>query len=310
MSEVKKSAIGFDSASGTNHVAGYFYEQEGVSPRAIVQLSHGMCEYIGRYDDFARFLVEHGYAVCGNDHLGHGATSGSGVDGYFAQQDGRKFVLQDLHRMNSLACKRWPGVPVILLGHSMGSFFARLYAATYPETISGLVLSGTGGPNPLAGVGLVLTSLLATLKGPKHRSDFVQQLAFGAYLKKIPSPDTPYDWISRDKAIVAKYAADAKCTFVFTVSAFHELMHMVRDVNEKGFAEKLPKTLPVALFSGDMDPVGGYGTGVKKVYEAMQAAGMEDVTMKLYPGARHEILNETNRAEVYEDILAWCNRHI
>ena len=161
MPEVKKNAISFKSSNGTDIVAGYYYTCPGMEPRCILQISHGMCEYIGRYDDFAGYMAQKGYVVCGNDHLGHGATSSgpNGTDGYFAEKDGRKFVLQDLHEMNRLAREAYPGRPVILLGHSMGSFFARLYAATYPETISGLVLSGTGGPNPLAGVGLALTSL-------------------------------------------------------------------------------------------------------------------------------------------------------
>ena len=312
MSEVLKSAISFKSANGTDTVAGYYYTCPDIKPVAILQISHGMCEYIGRYDDFAGYMARSGFVVCGNDHLGHGATSDGvgGVDGFFAEKDGRKFVLQDLHRMNSLACKAYPGLPVVMLGHSMGSFIARLYAVTYPETLRALVLSGTGGPNPLGGVGIALTTLLSKVKGPQHRSAFVNNLAFGTYLKKIEAPATPYDWISRDAEIVAKYAKDAKCTFVFTASAFHELMSMLNTVNKPSWAQRVDKTLSIALFSGDMDPVGDYGKGVRTVYEALCGAGVKDVTLKLYPGARHEILNETNRSEVYADVLDWCKKHL
>ena len=211
--------------------------------------------------------------------------------------------------MNRLAREAYPGLPVILLGHSMGSFFARMYAVLYPETLHALVLSGTGGPNPLAGVGLALTEAIGRVKGRKHRSKFLNNMAFGQYLKRVDSPDTPYDWISRDKEVVARYAQDAKCTFIFTASAFHELMAILRAVNRPQWAQKVDKRLPVALFAGDADPVGDYGRGVESVYRALKDAGVKDVFLKLYPGARHEILNETNRAEVYADILAWCVAH-
>ena len=311
MPEVKKNAISFKSSNGTDIVAGYYYTCPGMEPRCILQISHGMCEYIGRYDDFAGYMAQKGYVVCGNDHLGHGATSSgpNGTDGYFAEKDGRKFVLQDLHEMNRLAREAYPGLPVILLGHSMGSFFARMYAGLYPETLHALVLSGTGGPNPLAGVGLALTEAIGRVKGRKHRSKFLNNMAFGQYLKRVDSPDTPYDSISRDKEVVARYAQDAKCTFIFTASAFHELMAILRAVNRPQWAQKVDKRLPVALFAGDADPVGDYGRGVESVYRALKDAGVKDVFLKLYPGARHEILNETNRAEVYADILAWCDAH-
>lgn len=302
---VKKRNISFNSANGEDTVVGYFYTDEAVRPHAVVQLSHGMCEYIGRYDDFAAYLCARGYAVCGNDHLGHGATGDSGTDGYFAERDGRKYVLEDLHTMNRLAHEAFPELPLVLFGHSMGSFFARQYAALWPDTIDGLVICGTGGPNPLGGVGLALTRVLGAVRGEKYRSKFINNLAFGAYLKRIPSPDTPYDWISRDKEIVAAYARDPKCTFIFTVSAFHELMAILRDVSSPAWAAKLKKSTPVLMISGDMDPVGDYGEGVKKVFGWIKEAGVQDAQLKLYPGARHEVLNETNRAEVYADVAAW-----
>lgn len=312
MLEIKKNVIKFDSSDGVNTIVGYAYSSVEIAPKAVVQISHGMCEYIGRYDDFAEYMVQNGYAVFGNDHLGHGATSSGehGTDGYFAERDGRKYVLKDLRRMNQIAHEAYPELPVILLGHSMGSFFARKYAVLYPDTIQGLILSGTGGPNPAAGIGLMLTDWLIRRKGGKYRSKLVNDIAFGQYLKRVKDAKTPYDWISRDTEIVEKYAKDPKCTFIFTVSAFHDLLSVLRDVNKPEWAQSMRKDLPTALVAGRMDPVGNYGKGVEEVHQMLKDAGVSDLTLTLYPGARHEILNETNRDEVYKDILAWCDAHV
>ena len=310
MLETRKNAIKFNSSNGVNQIAGYWFENEGVRPKAILQISHGMCEYFLRYEEFAVFMAQHGYLVCGNDHLGHGESVPDGQEGFFAPQDGADYILRDLYQMNALVSRKYPGLPVLLLGHSMGSFFARRYAVLYPETIKALILSGTAGPNPMAKLGIALTEMLGKAKGPQHRSALVHLMAFGQYLKKIPHYATPYDWITRDEEIIQRYANDSKCTFMFTVSAFHDLMRTLDAVSSEHWANRLPKTLPVALFSGDMDPVGDYGRGVRKVYQMLRKAGVKDVEMKLYHGARHEVLNETNRAEVYEDILAWCEKRL
>lgn len=309
MSDLKTESISFKSSNGQDTIVGYFYTMPGVSPKAILQISHGMCEYIGRYREFAEFMAQHGFVVCGNDHLGHGKTSADGgTDGYFGPKDGRYDVLRDLHTMNLLARKRYPDLPLILLGHSMGSFFARWFAAEYSEGMDALIISGTGGPNPLVNVGIRLSSWISSVKGPSFTSKIVNQLAFGAYLKKIPKPRTPYDWISRDEKIVDDYNADPKCTFLFTVSAFHELFCTLKQVSSLQWAQKVRRDLPVWLFSGDMDPVGDYGKGVKKVAQMLRQAGVKDVRLTLYPGGRHEMLNEINRRQVYQDLLAWTEK--
>ncbi|MEG2020893.1 MAG: alpha/beta hydrolase [Oscillospiraceae bacterium] len=312
MSEIQKNVISFRSASNTCDVAGYIYKCEAVTPRAVLQISHGMCEFIGRYDNFANFMVEHGFIVCGNDHLGHGKTSDNagGLDGFFAEKDGRDFVVEDLHKMNEIVSEQYPNLPIILLGHSMGSFLARLYAVRYPKTIKALILSGTGGANPLGGIGIVLTKIIGKIKGSKYRSELINNIAFGSYLKQIPQHKTPYDWISHDEALVDIYKNNKKCTFIFTVSAFNDLMCTLRDVNTVQWAEKLDKNMPIYMFSGDKDPVGDYGKGLAAVEKLIQNAGVKDFTFKLYKDGRHEMLNETNRNEVYEDVLNWCNAHV
>lgn len=311
MLDLNIESINFRSSNGIDTVAGYCYTLPGVTPRAIVQISHGMCEYVHRYKELAAILAEQGYVVCGNDHLGHGQTSGeNGLDGYFGEKDGRYFVLRDLKKMNQLIRKKYPGLPLVMLGHSMGSFFARWFASQYPEALDALILSGTAGPNPLAGVGIQLTDWLSKYKGGKYVSPHINKLAFGAYLKKIKSAQTPYDWISRDTQLVAQYTSDKKCTFVFTVSAFHELFCVLRKVSTMQWAQSIRKEMPVWLFAGDMDPVGDYGKGVKKVAQLLQQAGVKDVTLTLYPEGRHEMLNETNRLQVYQDMLHWLEKHL
>lgn len=305
MSEIQREDIWFDSSNGTSRVAGFFYTCPSVPPRAVVQLSHGMCEYIGRYEEVAGYLAKNGYAVAGNDHLGHGATA-TGEYGYFGP-DGARHILHDLHTMNQLARKRFPGLPVILLGHSMGSFFARLFAATYPDAIDALIISGTAGPNPALMGGILLSRMLSRTKGEKYRSNVIQKMAFGSYLARIPHPNTPYDWITRDEEIVAAYAKDPRCTFIFTVNAFYEMFRTLRAVSSERWAQRLKKTTPVLMFSGDQDPVGSYGKGVCTVERMLRAAGVQDLTLLLYPGGRHEMLNETNRQDVYADLLAWLD---
>ena len=299
----------FNSSTGKNRIHVRRCVPDG-QVRAVVQIMHGIAEHISRYDDFMAFLASNGFVAVGTDHLGHGQSIEKPEQmGFFAEKNGWDYIMKDEEILRLAMKQTYPNVPFVLFGHSMGSFFARMYAVLYPETLHALVLSGTGGPNPLAGVGLALTEAIGRVKGRKHRSKFLNNMAFGQYLKRVDSPDTPYDWISRDKEVVARYAQDAKCTFIFTASAFHELMAILRAVNRPQWAQKVDKRLPVALFAGDADPVGDYGRGVESVYRALKDAGVKDVFLKLYPGARHEILNETNRAEVYADILAWCDAH-
>lgn len=305
-----KTRLDFTSADGKNTIAAYWYQDEAVPVKGIVQISHGMCEYIGRYDAFAAYLCSNGYAVFGNDHLGHGATSDgeNGIDGYFGEKNGREYVLADLHTMNQIAHEKYPHLPLVLLGHSMGSFYARAYAAHWADTISGLIICGTGGANPAAGVGLALTSIIGALRGKTYRSALVNHMAFGAYLKRIEKPNTPYDWICRNEQIVSRYAKDPKCTFVFTVSAFHELMAILKSVSGKSWAASLPKELPIYLIAGEADPVGDYGKGVRQVYDLLRQEEIKSLSISMYPDMRHEILNEIGKEQVYDDVKNWLDQ--
>lgn len=308
-----ETVVTYCSADRQTTVFGYFYTMPGVKPKAILQISHGMQEYIRRYRHLAWYLAEQGYVVCGNDHLGHGQTSGdSGNDGWFASRGGDGWVLQDLHRMTEIARERYPDLPCYLLGHSMGSFFARWYATVYPAVLDGLIISGTSGPNPLGGMGLTAARLLAKIKGGKYRSPLMEKLMFGSYCKGIPGASTGKEWVMRDREALAEYVADPKCAFSFTLDGYRDLITVLQRVNRPEWSQQVPTTLPILIVSGEADPVGNYGKGVTAVHDMLVNAGVLDVTMRLYPNCRHELHNELPeyKEAFYQELLQWLDAHV
>ena len=301
----------YKSSDGIHKISGYRWLPEQGTYLGIVQIVHGMVEYVDRYDDFARFLCENGYIVVGEDHLGHGDSVRSESEwGYFTKYDGFNYIIKDLHTLHLKQAREFPDLPYFFLGHSMGSFLTRIYISYYGKSLAGAIIMGTGNQPPaLALIGKGLSSLIALFKGEKYRSRFINNLAFGSYNRRFKPARTPYDWLTKDKAIVDEYRKDPRCTFIFTISAYKELFDGVMYVGKKSNIGKTPKELPLLLTSGAQDPVGGFGKGVIHVYDMYKAAGIDDVSIKLYDDDRHEILNETDRAQVYQDILAWLVRN-
>ena len=305
MSEILFERTSFLSADGKTDVAAYFWYAQGVTPRAIIQLSHGMCEYVERYDAWARRFAEAGYVFCGNDHLGHGHTAQKESDlGYMAKRSGAALLVEDVHRMTLLAKEKFAGVPLVLYGHSMGSFVARAYLARYGEELAGALISGTAGPGLPTGLGKMMAHTVGAVRGERHRSRLLTSMAFGSYNKKFGEEKSLFSWLTRDAEVRERYANDPFCTFVFTAAGYDTLFDLIGGISDKKWAHAVPKHLPVLLFAGDMDPVGGYGKGVKKVYERLVAAGC-NARLRLYEGGRHEMHNETNKDEVFADLVAY-----
>ncbi len=275
--------------------------------KAVLQICHGMCEYVGRYEAFAEYMCAKGFYVVGNDHLGHGrSVTGEDRLGFFAEENGNGILLEDLETLRKMTKERFPDVPYFWLGHSMGSFLTRQYVAIHGDELSGAVIMGTGTTPPaVLAVGKGLCKMIAKAKGWDHRSKTVDNIAFGSYNKKIEPQRTRADWLTKDEAIVDKYLNDPWCTYKFTVNGFYNMFYSIGECQKKETAEKIPKDLPLFLVAGEEDPVGSYGAGVKAAYETYKGAGIKDVSMKLYPTDRHEILNELDKAQVYEDLYNW-----
>lgn len=301
-----QEAFRFSSANGQRELHASCWQPEA-APRAVIQIAHGMAEHIARYDDFARFLVEQGFAVFGSDHAGHGKSAADETEyGFFYAQDGWWQAVDDLYALTQQIRGRYPDAPLFLLGHSMGSFMARCYVTKYGDALTGAIFMGTTGPNPIAGMGMLVAKLERLRLGPKGRSKLLDTLAFGSYNKSYPQKRTDFDWISSDEAAVDAYIADPASGFLFTTTGMHDLLTGVRAISAKDWADKVPKDLPVLLVSGEQDPVGQMGEGVRKVARQLEEAGVQ-TQLRLYPEARHEVLNERNKAEVYADIAAWIN---
>lgn len=278
--------------------------------KGIFQITHGMAEYGDRYEEFAEFLTTIGFAVFVSDHVGHGRSIKATEDlGYFGEKDGWKTFVEDVHTVTLRAKREFPDVPVVLFGHSMGSFVARSYIAQYADDIDAAIICGTSGPNPAAGMGIMLANAVAKIKGSKHRSKFINSVAFGAYNKRCASKDdNGFGWLSTDKAVVKKYNDDPLCGFLFTAKGFTDLFSVLDNVSKKEWYTKVPSALPIFLVAGKEDPVGSYGAGVEKVYNELVSSGHKKVTMKLYDRMRHEILNEFGKEEVMVNIAQWCQK--
>ena len=252
--------------------------------RAVLQLSHGMVEYIDRYRPLAEYLADRGILVTGHDHLGHGASIRTKEDyGYFAEPDGNRAVLADLHAVTVLTKELYPNLPYFLLGHSMGSFYARQYLCEYGRELNGAIIMGTGfQPKALVKVAKTLCRVLAAFHG----------------------------WRNRDQAEGDKYLAEERCTFTFTLNAYYSMFSGILRLHDPAFLARMPKELPLLFLSGDADPVGEQGKGVRRAIQSLKDAGVQNIESIFYPGARHELLVETNKLEVFADIAAWLDKQL
>ena len=283
-------------------------------PRAVLQMTHGMVEYIGRYEELARFLAGQGIAAVGHDHLGHGGTAAGKEDyGYFGRPDGNRLLLDDIFAVTRWA-KALPalaGLPWFLLGHSMGSFYARQYLCEHGGELSGAILMGTGWqPRAAALAGRALCHLLAAFKGWHYRSKLVDGMAFGSYNRSFAPARTSKDWLNRDGREVDRYLADERCSFRFTLNGYDSLFTGLARLCDRRLLAQVPKDLPLLFLSGADDPVGSRGKGVERAAQSLRDAGVRHIAVKLYPAARHELLLELNRQEVFADIQAFMEQHI
>lgn len=301
----------YPSAAGGASISYYILRPVGVALRGIVQISHGMCEYFTRYTSFAKYLCSLGFIVCGNDHLGHGSSvPPCGALGFFAHHQGWSVLVDDVATLTNKMKRQWPDLPYFLLGHSMGSMIARLYLVRYGDKLDGCILSGSPAPNAMAGFGIQVANSIARSHGPMYRSSVLNHMVFGKYTSRIDDCQTPFDWLTRDRSVVSLYQSDAKCNFIFTASGFRDLFQLEQQCNRMSCIRKTPENLPILFLSGDADPVGSYGSGVKKIAAAYRAAGCRDVDVIFYKDGRHEILNEVNKSEVYGDISRWLEKQL
>lgn len=280
--------------------------------KGIVQIMHGMCEFIDRYDRFAFFLANEGYIVCGNDHLGHGLSVNTPDElGFFHQPDGKDYLVKDADQLRKMMENDYPEMPYFMLGHSMGSFLLRYYLIDHSEGLSGAIIMGTGSvPNNAVRFLMALCCAIGKTQGWQTRSEFVANLSMGSYNNAFKPNRTPYDWLTRNHIIVDEYAKNPLDTFTMTVNGFYTMADLILAIQKKKSIAAIPENLPIFIVSGAKDPVGDFGKGPLAVYISYKNAGIKDLLFKLYHDARHEILNETDHDQTDQDILYWLDKRL
>lgn len=308
---MKTKAYTFPSASSLATIHAWQWYPDDGNVKAVMLLHHGMAEHCGRYEGFLQAFTDMGYAVFMLDMLGHGKSCASKEDrGFFGDKDGYNYLLQDVRQLYDIVRSEYPDKKFVIAGHSMGSFIMRCFTARYPDLdYDAAMYVGTGGPNPLAGVSVAVTKVMGAIKGKHYRSKWMENTGFKGYNDHFEGR-TNVDWLSRDQSSVDDYVADGDCGFTFTVAAYGDLGRLLLESSSKEWYQKVPKDLPILIVSGGEDPVGNYGAGIRAVSDQLKATGHNRVKVLLYPGARHEILRETNSAEVYKDIDAFITKQI
>ncbi len=308
---MRKEEFYFESRDNISRIHAVRYTPDGGDVKGVVQIVHGMAEYVERYEEFAAYLTHRGYVVTGEDHLGHGKSVGDNGFGYFCEQDPATVVVRDVHRLKKMTEQLYPTVPYIILGHSMGSFILRNYLCRYGTGIEGAIIMGTGmQPAAMIGAAAMLAKLIQVFLGDKHVSKLLYTMAFGAYNKRFAPARTHMDWLSKDEQKVDEYIANPLCGFIFTVNGFRTLFELIRRMHRTENLEKIPVKLPVLVVSGGDDPVGEYGEGVRRAVASMEAVGLKQLICKLYPTDRHELLNETDRETVMKELVDWIEADV
>ncbi len=306
----QKEEASFPSSAPGQEIQYFIYRPEGEA-RAMVQLVHGMSEYVGRYEPYIGYLTGQGFLVYGDNHLGHKGTAKKPSDrGFFAHEDGWKCLVKDEHKLTGIMKEKYPGLPLFLYGHSMGSFISRAYIAQWPDELAGVILTGTSGSNPAMGAGKRMAGMIKKLQGEKHISGTLNLMMFSGYNKKYDHPKSAYEWLTRDESVVKAYDEDEWCGFPFTVSGNLDMMCLLEYVSSDKWYEKVPADLPMLVASGSMDPVGGYGKGIEEVRQKLKRKDRKDCTVMLYKDMRHEIHNEIGKETVWADMAGWMLERI
>ena len=298
----------FLSTDGKTQLHGMRWEPDGGSVRAVLQICHGVAEHIARYDAFARYLNGLGIAVVGHDHLGHGLSlPEGGTPVYFGKSNTWNTVVDDIYVLHQRIRLWYPDVPLCIMGHSMGSFLTRTYLIRYPGTVKAAIIMGTGWqPKAVIAGGMAVAKAVGAVVGENGTSDLVTNLAFGAYNKLFAPNRTSCDWLSADEGNVDAYMADPLCGADATVGLFRQMLSGIRFNQKLSNLRQMDPRIPVLFVAGEKDPVGDCGNGVRRTYQEFRRAGVQDCTLKLYPGLRHEILNEkAQQQQIFEDIGQW-----
>lgn len=307
---MKKYTEKIASTDSKNDLNVIIWETEK-EPIGVLQIVHGMAEYIDRYDNFAKYMTEQGFNVIGHDHLGHGHSVSDEHDyGFFAEENGDKIIIEDMHSVTQYAREKWEELPNFILGHSMGSFCLRQYLTKYSNDVFGAIIMGTGWiPSAAALLGKTIATNTCKSKGSHTVNPLLIKLTLEPYNKPFAPARTNCDWLSRDEKQVDLYVNDKLCGFDFTAGAYKDFFTVLEKIAKNRQLIGMRKSLPILITSGSVDPVGG-----KKACEKLNAqykrCGIDDVTLKLWENDRHEILNELDKSNVYRYIYNWLKSKI